>query len=156
MTKELKQEFTRRVTQANKSELTVILYDLILEYLSEAEAARDVRMEFREAVRKVRGCLNELMTSLNFEYELAQPLLQLYLYSNRELARADLKNSTDCLEHVRMVITGLREAFLQVSGQDTSGPVMENTQTVYAGLTYGRNTLNEDLTNHGVDRGFLV
>lgn len=156
MTKELKQEYTLRVSQANKSQMIVILYDLIIEYTKEAEEAGDDRKLFGEAIRKIRGCLNELMLSLNFQYELAQPLFQLYLYVNRESARAERKNSIECLEHIRMVISGLREAYEEVSRQDTSGPVMENTQSVYAGLTYGKNTLNENLSNQGVDRGFLV
>lgn len=156
MTKELKQEYTLRVSQANKSQMIVILYDLIIEYTKEAESAGDDRKLFGEAIRKIRGCLNELMLSLNFQYELAQPLFQLYLYVNRESARAERKNSIECLEHIRMVISGLREAYEEVSRQDTSGPVMENTQSVYAGLTYGKNTLNENLSNQGVDRGFLV
>lgn len=34
--------------------------------------------------------------------------------------------------------------------------VMENVQTVYAGLTYGRNNLNENLADQGINRGFRV
>ena len=35
------------------------------------------------------------------------------------------------------------ESFEQVAKQDTSGAVMANTQQIYAGLTYGKGTLNE-------------
>jgi flagellar protein FliS len=42
-----------------------------------------------------------------------------------------------------------------VAKQDDSKAVMENVQTIYAGLTYGRGTLNETITT-GVtpQRGF--
>ena len=67
MTKEQKQEFTRRITQANSTQLIVILYEMLLLYLEEgaqAHASGD-RDAFREAIRKARGCLNELLASLN-------------------------------------------------------------------------------------------
>lgn len=36
MTKELKQEYTLRITQANKTQLAVILYEMTITYLEEA------------------------------------------------------------------------------------------------------------------------
>ena len=49
-----------------------------------------------------------------------------------------------------------RQAYATVSKEDTSGSVMENTQTVYAGLTYGKNQLMESLGNEGSLRGLRV
>ena len=40
--------------------------------------------------------------------------------------------------------------------QNSSGPVMNNSQTVYAGLTYGRNQLTENMADQGSNRGMLV
>ena len=128
----------------------------MLIYLDEAQQAhaKEDREGFREGIRKSRGCLKELMSSLHFEYEPAMNLLQLYLYANRELARADIRNSTQELDHVKMVMTKLHAAYEKISEQDTSGPVMENTQTVYAGLTYGKKALTENLSDQGSSRGF--
>lgn len=50
----------------------------------------------------------------------------------------------------------LHDAYEKVGEQDTSGPIMENTQTVYAGLTYGKNTLTENLYDQGSNRGFRI
>ncbi|MCH5259943.1 MAG: flagellar protein FliS [Lachnospiraceae bacterium] len=158
MTTELKQEYTLRITQANKTQLITILYEMVLLYIDEAENALDDgnKMEFRSAIRKIRGCMNELTASLNFEYELAQNFLQLYLYVNRELVKASSHYEKENLEHVRLVIEQLHKAYEQIQNQDTSGPVMGNTQTVYAGLTYGKNTLTENLADPGTNRGFRV
>lgn len=158
MTAELKQQYTRKITQANKTQLIVILYEMVLLYVEEAKEAHTEqnRMKFRGAIQKTRGCINELMASLHFEYEPAMNLLQLYLYVNRELARADMHYNQEPLAHVEMVITSLHKAYEQVSKEDTSGPVMENTQTLYVGLTYGKNQLTENLADQGSDRGFLV
>lgn len=158
MTRELKQEFTLRITQANKTQLITILYEMALLYVDEAKEAlsREDKVEFRQAIRKIRNCTNELTASLNFEYELAQNFLQLYLYINRELVKASMHYELENLEHVRFVIDKLQRAYKQIEDLDVSGPVMGNTQTVYAGLTYGKNTLTENITDPVTNRGFRV
>ncbi len=158
MTKELKQEYTLRITQANKTQLITILYEMILLYIDEAKEALDTdnRADYKMAVRKIQGCVNELMDSLHLEYDLAQKLLQLYLYINRELAQASIHCDMENLEHVRMVIRELHKAYKKIEGQDQSGPVMGNSQTVYAGLTYGRSTLTENIADPAANRGFCV
>lgn len=176
MTKEWKQQFTLRITQANSTELVVILYEMLLCYLDEAEEALkagntaeagDVVKtgdaaeagdadEFRNAVRKARGCLNELLRSLHLKYEPAPTLQQLYLFCIRRLAHAEVKRENSALEEIRKVIRPLHDAYEQIAGQNTQGPVMDNSQAVYAGLTYGRNTLTENMADQGANRGMLV
>lgn len=158
MTKEQKQEFTLRITHANKTQLITILYEMILLYLDEAKetlAAED-KTEYKNAIRKIRGCMDELITSLHMDYALAQNLLQLYLYINRELVQANMHYKQENLDHVETIIGKLHTAWSQIEQQDMSDPVMGNTQTVYAGLTYGRNTLTENMSNMKENRGFCV
>ena len=158
MTKELKQEYTLRITQANKTQLITILYEMVLLYVDEAQEALDAgqKMEYKSAIRKIRGCIDELTASLNLDYELAHNLLQLYLYISRELVKASTHYETENLEHFRLIIGELHKAYQAIEDQDTSGPVMGNTQTVYAGLTYGRNTLTENIADSVTNRGFCV
>ncbi len=156
MTKECKQQFTLRITQANKTEMIVILYEMFLIYTGDAKEslkAEDIT-EFRENIRKAKGCMDELIHSLNLEYELAARLLSLYLYCNREIMKADIRKEEEGLVHAELVIEKLRTAYEELAKQDESGPVMQNSQTVYAGLTYGRNSLSEDMADQGVNRGF--
>ena len=158
MTKELKQEYTFRITQANKTQLITILYEMVLLYIDEAQEALDGdnRTDYKMSVRKIQGCMNELLDSLHLEYDLAQRLLQLYLYINRELAQALIHYNMEPLEHVRMIIGELQKTYKKIEDQDQSGPVMGNSQTVYAGLTYGRNTLTENIADPAANRGFCV
>lgn len=158
MTKEQKQEFTLRITQANKTQLITILYEMVLLYLDEAKemlSAED-KTEYKKAIRKIRGCINELTVSLHMEYELAQNLLQLYLYINRELVQASIHYEQENLNHIENIIRKLHAAYKQIETQDISGPVMGNTQTIYAGLTYGKNTLTENMADPEANRGFCV
>lgn len=158
MTKELKQELTLRITQANKTQLITILYEMILLYLEEAKEAlhAENKADYKNAIRKIRGCMNELTLSLHLEYEVAQNLLQLYLFINSELVQASIHFEEENLKHVESIIKQLHGAYQKIEKQDKSGPVMGNTQTVYAGLTYGRNTLTENLADVGTNRGFCV
>lgn len=158
MTNSQKQEFTLRISQANKTEMIVILYEMILAYIEDAKEAdkADDKVAFRDAIRKIRGCVNELTTSLHLEYDLAKNLLQLYQYMNRELAKADSKKDISYVENVEEVVKDLHKSYQELAAKDTSGPVMDNVQTVYAGLTYGRGALTEDLTYQGTNRGFTI
>ena len=158
MTKELKQQFTLKISQANKSQLVVILYEMMLAYVDEAKQANEIEDQaaFRQGIKRARGCLHELMASLHLEYSIAGNLMQLYAYADRQLTRADIRNSTEELVHVEAIMSKLHAAYEEVSKQDKTGPIMANTQTIYAGLTYGRNDLTENLSDQGSSRGFLV
>lgn len=158
MTKECKQQFTLRITQANSTEMIVILYEMLICYLEECQEACDAgdRDTFREAVRKSRGCLNELLNSLHPEYEPAPVLSQLYLFCIRRLAHAEGRKDAQAIADIKKVIVPLHDAYQQIAGQNEHGPVMNNSQTVYAGLTYGRNTLTENMADQGTNRGMLI
>ncbi len=157
MKKEDKQRFALRIPQANPTELVVILYDMLLCYLEDAlEAIDSEEQMFHEGARKARGCLNELMASLHMEYEPAPALMRLYLFCTRRLALGEARHDRELLGEIRRVIAPLRDAYEQIAGQNSAGPVMNNSQAVYAGLTYGRNMLAENMADQGTNRGMLV
>jgi len=158
MNKEDRQHFTLRITQANSTEMVVILYEMLLCYLKDAEEALEAKAEdsFKEAVRKSRGCLNELMESLDMRYKPAPELMRLYLFCIRRLARSSVRHDAALLEEIRRVITPLCDAYRQIAGDNSAGPVMGNSQAVYAGLTYGKNSLTENMADQGANRGMLV
>ena len=158
MTREEKQQFTFRITQANPTEMVVILYEMLLHYLAEAGTAvegADVQ-ELHKAVRSARGCLNELIQSLHMEYEPAPAMMRLYLFCLRRLAIGDVRRQAEPFQEIVRVIEPLRDAYRQIANSNSAGPVMGNSQTVYAGLTYGKNTLTENMADQGTNRGMLV
>ena len=158
MTKEMKQQFTLRITQANPTEMVVILYEMLLCYLDEGRDALEKKdvAAFKEANRKSRGCLNELLQSLDMKYEPAPALQQLYQFCLRQLALSEVKQSAELLNEIQRVIKPLCDAYGQIAGQNLAGPVMNNSQAVYAGLTYGKNTLTENMADQGANRGMLA
>lgn len=158
MTTEKKQMFTRKITQANRTQLVVIVYEMLLVYLEDARNAHEAkdRKEFVHNLGLARECIGQMRTSLNFEYELSRNLFSLYCYADKELAKDIYGFKTDNLDVIQMIFTKLHDAYYAISSQDQSGPLMDNIQSVYAGLTYGRTDLNESLTNYDVKRGFLA
>lgn len=164
MKKEDRQQFTLRITQANPTELVVILYEMLLCYLEDAkEALRPGEAGasgepdgFHQAVRNARGCLSELLNSLDLRYEPAPNLERLYMFCIRRLARGEQRRDAGFFDEIKRVIVPLRDAYRSIAGQNSAGPVMSNSQGVYAGLTYGRNALTEDLADQGLNRGILA
>lgn len=145
MDKELIKDFTRRVSQASKTELIVIMYDIILADASTAkEALERADIEaFRHDVKHAQRFVSELMAVLNLSISLSHELFSLYTFVNKSLINAYYRKDGRCIDEAVMVIEKLRSAFAEISQSDNSGPVMKNTQQLYAGLTYGRGTLNE-------------
>ncbi len=155
MTDELKQQFTRRITNANKSELIVILCDMFDIYVSDAKTAIENGNQavFKNNIRYARAVLSELIDSLNLEYELARNIYQLYRFVERYLIKADIKLDKTYLIPCLNIMRKMNESYEKIAKIDPSGPVMKNTEEVYAGMTYGRTDLNENM-NTAYNRGF--
>ncbi len=157
MTKERIQQFTLRIAQANATDLIVILYEMLLDYIEEAKeaSAQGDNAALAEAVRKARNVLNELLQSLDIKYEQAVNLRKLYFYCIRKLVHAQA-GKEGALDEICKVIVPLRDAYAQIAASNENGPVMGNSQMVYAGLTYGRNDLTENMADQGTNRGMRV
>lgn len=159
MIKERLQEFTARITQASRSELIVIMYDIIkadIEYAKELLSLDDTKGYEREC-RHAQKIMHELMSNLDYRYAISYDLLCLYSFSNKRLIAAYMKKDSQYLDEVTAVIDNLKEGFIGVSQQDNSGPMMKNTQQIYAGLTYGRKSLNESaVAFNDTKRGYMA
>lgn len=158
MDAEKKQEFTRRITQSNRSGLVVVQYDILYAYMEDAKAAHEAGdyEGFKAAVRKGDRVLTELSETLNFQYTLSGQLYSLYSFARRALMQCIVKNSCQGMEDAKKALDPLRTAFVQVAAQDTSEPLMQNTQQVYAGITYGKQNLQESFQEPETSRGFFA
>lgn len=159
MIKEKLQEFTVRITQANRSELIVIMYDIMkadIEYAKELLSLSDVK-GYEKECRHAQKIMHELMSTLDYRYAISYDLLSLYSFCNKRLIAAYMKKEDAYLDEVNAIIDDLKEGFVAVSRQDNSGPMMQNAQQIYAGLTYGRKSLNESaVAFNDTKRGFMA
>ena len=150
--------FTRRITSANKSEIIVIIYDIIEEHLALAKKAlaEGDRETYRNEIKQAISFVKELLVSLDMNYEVSKNLASLYIYVSRCLNFALVSGKKEEIEAAEKVLRKLGDSFREVAKTDESKPVMENTQRVYAGITYGRGLdLDETLVAPAMEsRGF--
>ena len=146
MTKEEMNVFSLRIANCSKTELVVITYDIVLNYIDSACRSYDEGdldgVVFN--LKKAKQFLNNLSSSLDFKYGISYELMNLYMYVNNCLVRNIAKRNVENVDSVKEVINRLRSSFDEISSLDQSGKVMKNSEQVYVGYTYGRtSTLNE-------------
>ena len=146
MTKKEIKEFSLRIAESSKTELIVITYDIILNYIEAAQKAfedgnpDDVVFN----LQKAKQFVNNLSSCLDFRYSIAQELIRLYIYVNNCLLKDIVKREPQNADNIKEIVKKLRESYHEISPLDNSGKVMKNSEQVYVGYTYGRtSTLNE-------------
>lgn len=156
MNKDKISAFTLKIASSNGCGLISILYDIYEEYEKDAiwyfEAG-----QVDEAVQALKKCsdvVSHLQKDLNFEYKVSGNLYALYDYVKRNVSKSIYKANTDGLLEAKKVMDELGDAFEQIAKEDNSAPIMHNTQRVMAGITYGRDSLNESIMGNQSSRGF--
>ena len=157
MQKEQIQEFTSKIALSNRTGLTVVTYEILFAYLLDAKSAlKEERFsDYKQALRQAQRCISELMVTLDFSYELANELYRIYAYGKELLAKAMYKRSEEEIAECESLLKMLHASFVEVAKTDRSAPLMQNTQQVYAGYTYGRNDVNSS-SDENPSRGFFV
>ena len=158
MTTDQKQAYTRRISASNRAGLITVVYDMTLDYMEDGKGAMAEESwdDADYALTHARSCLDDLIGALDMQYEMSRGLMELYLFCKRELSAAQGKRDTSRIANAKTVIDKLRGAWVQIEDQDTSDASFDNAQTVYAGLTYGKGTLNESVADPNANRGLTV
>lgn len=166
MTKEQMSTYTMRISQANTSALAVILYEIVIDYIQEAvdtydEMLRDEKIndvalheKYEKALVQAQNFLQELISMSRIDSKVAADTMSIYLFVNKQILMSIVKKQpvhlVECLSYLQRLLQSFRE----MSKTDYDSPIMENTQQVYAGLTYGKGYLNESLDPMGnINRG---
>lgn len=168
MTQEKKQEFTRRLTQSNRTGVILITYEIIFTYLNDAkvllrevnerqkELSEEDRESYKDAIRKAQEMIRSLCQALNFQYDISKNLYAIYALNIRELALAMSSQKIEKIEEVEGRMQKLYKSFLEVAKADHSEILMKNAQTVYAGMTYGKNNMAETYMEVDRQRGYFA
>lgn len=145
MTKEQINTYVMRISQANVSGLAVILYDMVLDCIEEGLQAYEAEegQRFEQALGKGQSFLQELMSMSRLDTQTGCDVMSIYLYVDKQLLMSVVKQRPVRLEECRGYLERLRSSFVEISSRDDSPPLMEHTQQVYAGLTYGKGYLKE-------------
>ena len=158
MTQDKIQAYTRRITMANKTQMITILYEMVLDYVAEARDALENsdKEGYAEGLKRAMNCIDELIHSLNVKYELGKNLLALYLFEKRQLLIAQIRSRLEDLDHVDRTFGALHAAYVQLEKMNNEEALMTNVPKVYAGLTYGKGSLEESISDNLSSRGYFA
>ena len=154
---EKKKEYKERIIAANRSELIVIMYEMLFSYMEDVYEGidKDEWVDAKEAINHAEAVVRRLIDDLDFNYDIAKALYPLYDFVLRRFAVARIKKSAEPVRQAETILRNLYKGMLDMAAEDNSPALMQNREDMYLGLTYGRNSLNEIST--GVNkRGFYA
>ncbi|AHN20586.1 flagellar export chaperone FliS [Lysinibacillus varians] len=104
------------VTTASPGELTLMLYNGCLKFLSKAKLAiQDKNIQEKNTnLIKAQAIISELMATLNMDIEVSKNMFALYEYMNRRLVEANIKNDVSIIEEVEGFVTEFRDTWKEV------------------------------------------
>jgi len=104
------------VTTASPGELTLMLYNGCLKFLSKAKLAiQDKNIQDKNTnLIKAQAIISELMATLNMDIEVSKNMFALYEYMNRRLVEANIQNDVSIIEEVEGFVTEFRDTWKEV------------------------------------------
>lgn len=103
----------QRIMTARPEELTLMLYDGILKFLGQARLfieQKDIERA-HTSIKRAQDIIDELMITLNMDYEISYNLRSLYVYMNTRLAEANIKKDQRIIDEVAELATDLRDTW---------------------------------------------
>ena len=102
-------------------------------------------MEFNSSVQHAKNCVEQLRGVLDYSQEISLYLYRLYNYVTVLMDKAVIRHNAAVLSEAKAILQKLHDAFDRIASEDRSAPAMRNIETVYSGLTYGRNGVRENV-----------
>lgn len=154
MQKEKVQEFQTRIVNAGRGELLILNYEILIAQLEDALHClqQEEEDEFSRAMINAHKLLRELSGGLDFSYDISKELMSIYIYVNKKFIDASIHKSEEAVKEAIKILDVLLSGWKLVDATEDA-PIIGNGQKVYAGLTYGKNKLNET-TDTSYQRGF--
>ncbi|NLK52003.1 MAG: flagellar export chaperone FliS [Syntrophomonadaceae bacterium] len=113
------------VQTSSPEKLLLMLYDGAIKFLNLAISAieeNDTEKRHNNLVR-VQAIMEELMGTLNMDYEISKHLDALYEYFNRRLLEANIKNDKEIIQEVLGMVGELRDTWFEASKAPKPTPV---------------------------------
>lgn len=104
------------VTTASPGELTLMLYNGCLKFLTIAKKAMlDKNIEAKNTnLQKAQAIITELMITLDMNVPISKEIQPLYDYMNRRLLEANIKNDPAIIDEVAGLVTEFRDTWKEV------------------------------------------
>lgn len=104
-----------QVETASPGELTLLLYQQTVKLLLRAKQlyAQGEYESMNEVLHKVRSIYNELIITLDMQYEISRDLRELYLFYNNHLTRFIISKNETLLDETLEFARGMAETWKQ-------------------------------------------
>lgn len=104
------------VTTASPGELTLMLYNGCLKFLTKSKKAIEVKNyeQKNTYIQKSQAIIAELMTTLNMDLDVSKNMMALYEYMYARLSEANMKMDAAIIEEVEGLVTEFRDTWKQV------------------------------------------
>jgi len=101
------------VMTASPGDLTLMLYNGAIRFLKQGKTAMEQNnvQDTHHHITKVQAILNELMGTLNLEYEIGRELMSLYEFMHRHLLQGVVKKDPALLQEVMELLEDLRNTW---------------------------------------------
>lgn len=106
---------TQQIMTASPEELTLMLYNGALRFVSESVRAidnKDMELANQKNLR-AQDIIREFMSTLDTQYEIARSLMPLYEYMEHQLIQANVKKDTTLLLEVKDLLCELRDGWAE-------------------------------------------
>ena len=138
MTSEKKQEYTRRIIEANPTGIIALTYEIARGYYEDAVIAFKAgdRDTYRLEISRGNKCIEQLIMSLDPSYTLSIYLLRIYNYILECARKASYMYDTGELDEPMDILKRIGGSFEEITSQDKRGAGVQGGEEVYDGLTY--------------------
>lgn len=147
-----------KISQASPAGLVVINFEIALDFLRAAEAAQSAD-ERGTAIQKAKDAIDELISALDFEVEIARDFYEIYQYCFKLLSDVRFSSDTEAACSAVKEVAELMEILL-VGWRDTAQKadtyVASEAPKVYTGLTYGRDGNANEYIEENTDRSYMA
>jgi len=149
------EDYVARIANATPLQLVIITYELIIKYIDDAVDCIDNDKMFEFNLNKARAFLDDLRNSLDMSFELSRNLMALYNYVGQQISYYTFNKKSEHIEEAKKIISDLLVSWKTIQDkEEDKTPLMENTQQLYAGLTYDKRGKLSEYVDTDARRGF--
>lgn len=139
------EDYVARISQSSPLQLLIINYEMAIEFICEGENYINTNEElFEKSIKKAQKAVVHLMESLDMTYKISETLMSIYIYTNKILVTALFSKDVTKLDEAKKILRELLSSWCEIEKEDQNNlPLMNNSQKLYAGLTYRNGKLSE-------------
>lgn len=151
-----KEYLANRIANANDAQLVAIIHEGFISTVKSGieHIENKDKEKLNNSTNKTREILAQLLATLEGDSEISNNLKSIYIYLNKLITEAEIKQNKEKLEEAIKVIIPLYEAWQELGEKEEAeidnsqiATTSTNKPAIVAGMTYGKGQLNDYVVN---------